>query len=411
MLNLLDSSWGGAYFQSLIALFIFSLGIPALIVQIAIPIDIKRIILPNMIQYLIYFVILPIMVMTISCLLIIKYVSSHCTLLMTTHVVVWSFSAILIFVSITMLNYMHSNPLSLAIKLIHKRIKKEYNKMGKINEETANNLINLAANQDSGYKKQRVLDEIAKVISYMICLDTKNKSRYVNNALTPLLKGLDTIANFMKCKPNLENYTRMLDIAYIALNFLKTQNNIGQNDYASAKWIFVKLANSAAAEDFIDAIIPHIDSQTISSENLYKIGIQIPVIAIDQIAAVQCLRALESQVLDEEDFDEKSLRIINPNGKDLYDHKIDYLLGLVSWLAKNNEALKEKSLRTIQSRPDLFSRRSYIDAIKFFKKANHYQTASNIKELLILQSTMSNKINHFQAIMKLKVNKVVTKKS
>jgi len=190
----LTEVWGGTYLQVLIVLLVFALGIPALILQIAVPENIRRIILDRMKRtwwHLSWRRL--IIALSIASLVFVWFLHPCSNGFLPT----WKSYIAAIIISIVLFltiqfwwrMFLLGMPVrEMAVRIMRRDLSGTYSKRWLLDEKILDDLTHLGEQGTSGYEKELVIDSFDHLTEYV-----QNSERYRGVELEDLIRGFETI--------------------------------------------------------------------------------------------------------------------------------------------------------------------------------------------------------------------------
>lgn len=365
----LTETWGGAYFQALIMLFVFALGIPTLIFQLAVPGEIRRIIYRRTRMGLWYCLTLFIGLATLYFVWFLHPILEDKLTNLGNYAAAIEISLILIIIIIYWLVKFRSCSRERVVRKLQRLIIKYYSKEYIIDDTMLDDLISIGEAGNAGDEKQMVIESLE-----CVAIDIQKYDHYSGNLFHKLLDGFVLILgnrNNIGNKSNYLNASRTLNKIFRTL-----QNNNDLISSSDAKYLLkasTELGRKAIELDFGE--IPLMYLQILEKDNisLFKFG----------LSAISCKKyKIVIAVLSKL----KTIILINLHDNEkIQSQQLVYLLGLCAYLWKRGGTAQRYVEEIISSIEDSFAKslsENLTIASGFYKDLADFITADMLNKML-----------------------------
>jgi hypothetical protein len=357
--NLLTEAWASAFFQTIIVLLVFALGVPALVLQIGMPTDLQRVAGRGMTN------------LRMTIILMLFYIFIACSFLWFLHpqsrTVSSSdtLSASLVLTGtlvVTVLFWWHQaleNRRERIVERLEDHLSRKARKLGFIpNERSLEDLVYLGANGQRGYEKQLCLSALEKVAEAV-----QNSDRYAGSSLESVILGLEEVVTSGEAAASDRDLQMCCGILRRLFDFT-TAHHSASTDGAATVRSLGRLGRIAACQYSEPTAMMFTQSVSFSSRDLSKIGTEALrsgryLIALDALSRIEHLATTSA--------DTSHTR---------------YLAGLCSHIWSSKKSLRPRVLQSLERYLYFGSEQEWRQQIKVnvsaYQRIADYETADLI---------------------------------
>lgn len=290
MIPQLTETWGASYFQVLVVLLIFALGLPALLFQISVPEEVKYTLYrwkkSHVVALIIYVTV--VLICALCFIWFLHPCSNDQDSVNKNFISAMILSLVLFMTLIYWVLYIIKGVKKLTIKILITGLKKGYNKNGILSEDQIDLLVILGEKSESGFDKQIILASIYNLINHL--LQTK---LYKGSNFEILLLEIDKICTCSEKRGNETNYFQLIIIIELILDYFNKNDLLLTSDSDLAYEALSKLGISALVNNYDSVVFKILDISYSNSEILLRIGLS-AIYNWKYVIAVKALNKLEA---------------------------------------------------------------------------------------------------------------------